>query len=84
METKTGETSELQVNLLWGNVVLLVCGTARAVGYDLCVANCYVISSLGKGTIKIGLVVSFPLGTCARIGPRLGLAIRNFIDVGWG
>ena len=32
--------------------------------------------------MEMGLVVALPAGTYARIAPRLGLAIRNFIDVG--
>ena len=31
-----------------------------------------------------GLAVALPAGTYARIAPRSGLAIRNFIDVGAG
>ena len=59
-------------------------GGAGAVGYDLCAANNCVIPSWGKGTMEIGLAVSFPLGTYARIAPRSGLAIRHFINIGAG
>ena len=38
----------------------------------------------GKGTMETGLAVALPAGTYARIAPRSGLAIRNFIDVGVG
>ena len=31
-----------------------------------------------------GLAVALPVGAYARIAPRSGLAIRNFIDVGVG
>ena len=34
--------------------------------------------------MEAGLVVSLPLGTYAGIAPHLGLAIRNFVDVGAG
>ena len=81
---KTGEIGELQVKLLRGNAVLLARGSAGVVGYDLCVASNCVIPSRGKGTVETGLAVSLPLGTYARIAPRSGLAIRNFIDVGGG
>ena len=64
--------------------MLLARGSVGAVGYDLCAASNCVIPSRGKGTIETGLVVSLPPGTYARIAPRLGLAIRNFIDVGAG
>ena len=79
-----GETGELQVKLLWGNAVLPVLGSAGAAGYDLCAANNYIIPSQGKGTIETELAVSLPPGTYARIAPRLGLAIRSFINVGAG
>ena len=52
--------------------------------YDLCATGNYVIPSWGKGTVEMGLVVALPLGTYARIAPRSGLAIQNFIDVGAG
>ena len=81
---KTGEIGELQVKLLRGNAVLPVRGRARAVGYDLCAASNCVIPSWGKGIVETGLVVSLPPGTYARIAPRSGLAIRNFINVGAG
>ena len=81
---KTRETSELQVRLLWENVVLLVWGSAGVAGYDLCAANNCVIPSRGKGTIDTGLAVSLPPGTYAWIAPRSRLAIKNFIDVGAG
>ena len=84
MGIKTGETGELQVKLLRGNAVLPAWGSAGAAGYDLCAANNYVIPSRGTGTVDTGLAVSLPLGIYARIAPRSGLAIRNFIDVGAG
>ena len=81
---KTGETGDLQVKLLRGNAVLPARGSAGAAGYDLCAASNCVIPSRGKGTVETGLAVSLPPGTYARIAPRSGLAIRNFIDVGAG
>ena len=59
-------------------------GSTRVASYDLCVASNYVIPSWGKGTIEAGLAVSLPPGTYARIAPRSGLAIKNFIDIGAG
>ena len=82
MGIKTGEIGELQVKLLRGNAVLPARGSAGATGYDLCAASNYIIPSRGKGTVETGLVVSLPPGTYARIAPRSGLAIRNFIDIG--
>ena len=34
--------------------------------------------------MKTGLSISFPIGLYARIAPRLGLALKKFIDVGAG
>ena len=34
--------------------------------------------------MKTGLSISFPIGLYARIAPRLGLALKRFIDVGAG
>ena len=65
VRAKTGEIGELQVKLLWKNAVLPVWGSARAAGYDCCVANKRVIPSRGKGTIETSLVVSLPRGTYA-------------------
>ena len=79
-----GETGDLQVKLLRGNAVLPARGSAGVAGYDLCAAGNYVIPSRGKGTVETGLAVSLPPGTYARIAPRSGLAIWNFIDVGAG
>ena len=77
-------TGELQVKILWENAVLPMRGRAGAAGYDLCVAGNCVIPSQGKGTVGTGLVVALPAGTYARIAPRSGLAIHNFIDFGMG
>ena len=59
-------------------------GSAGVAGYDLCAASNCVIPSRGKGTVETGLAVSLPPDTYARIAPRSGLAIRNFINVGVG
>ena len=80
--TKTGETCELQVQLLYGNAMLLVRGSARIAGHDLCAANSCVIPSRGKGIVEIGLAVSLPLRTYARIAPHSEIAIQKFIGVG--
>ena len=85
MGLKTEETGELQVKLLWRNAVLLVRGSAGAVGYDLCAASSCIIPSPGKEIVETGLAVSLPIGTYAWIAPRSGLAVKNFMDFGaWG
>ena len=61
--------------------MLLVCGSVEIAKYDLCAAGNFVIPFWSKGTMETGLAVALPAGIYARIAPRLGLAIRNFIDV---
>ena len=75
---------KLQVKILRENAMLPVRGSAGAARYDLCAAGNCVIPSRGKGIVETGLAVALPLGTYARIAPRSGLAIHNFIDVGAG
>ena len=84
MGIQTGGVGELQVRLLWENAMLPAWGSAGAAGYDLCAARNCIIPSRGKGTVDTGLAVSLPPGMYARIAPRSGLAIKNFIDVGAG
>ena len=74
-------TGELQVKILRENAVLPIRGSAGAAEYDLCAAGNCIIPSRGKGTVDTGLAVALPAGTYARIAPRSGLAIHNFIDV---
>ena len=64
--------------------MLPVRGSAGAAGYDLSAAGSGVIPSRDKGTVETRLAVALPAGTYARIAPRSGLAICNFIDVGVG
>ena len=81
MGQETRETTELQIKILWENVVLPMCGSVGAADYNLCAAGNCVIPSRGKGIVEIGLAMSLPLGTYAQIAPRSRLAIRNFIDI---
>ena len=43
-----------------------------------------VIPARGKGIAKTDLAIAIPSGTYARVAPRSGLAVKNFIDVGAG
>ena len=79
-----GEIGELQIKLLQGNAILLAWGSAGVAGYDLCAASSCIIPSRGKGPVVTVLAVLLPPGKYARIAPRSGLAIKNFIDVGAG
>ena len=81
---KTGLVDTLRVQCLRGNAVLPIRGSEGVVGYDLSASSDCIIPSRGKGIVETGLAVSLPPGVYARIAPRSGLAIRNFIDVGAG
>ena len=56
----------------------------RSVGYDINAAYSCVIPSKGKGIVQTRLAISLPSGVYAKRAPRLGLAAKNFIDVGVG
>jgi dUTP pyrophosphatase len=43
-----------------------------------------VIPARGRGVVKTDLSIGIPKGTYARIAPRSGLAVKNFIDTGAG
>ena len=81
---ESGMTGELRVKCLRDNVVLPVRGTVGAAGYDIGAASGCIIPAHRKGSVDIGLAVSLPPGTYARIAPQSGLAYQHFIDVGAG
>ena len=74
----------LKVQRLNNNAALPKRSTEGAAGYDLCAAHDCTIPAGGKGLVKTGLSISFPVGLYARIAPRSGLALKKFIDVGAG
>ena len=76
--------SILKVQKLSNNAALLKRSTGGAAGYDLCASQDCTILAGGKGLVKTGLSISFPTGLYARIAPKLGLALKKFIDVGAG
>lgn len=53
-------------------------------GYDLCAAYDTTVPKHGKCIVKTDLSIAIPLNTYARIAPRSGLAVKNFIDTGAG
>ena len=69
---------------LTNNAALPKRSTAGAAGYDLCASQDCIIPAKGKGLVKTGLSLTFPIGLYARIAPRSGLALKRFIDVGAG
>ena len=74
----------LKVQKLNNNAALPKRSTDGAAGYDMCASQNCTIPAKGKGLVKTGLSLSFPSGLYARIAPRLGLALKKFIDVGAG
>jgi deoxycytidine triphosphate deaminase len=52
--------------------------------FNLYSAYDVVIPARGKGIAKTDLAIAIPSGTYARVAPRSGLAVKNFIDVGAG
>ena len=74
----------LKVQKLSNNAALPKRSTDGAAGYDLCASQDCTIPVGGKGLVKTGLSISFPIGLYARIAPRSGLALKKFIDVGAG
>ena len=74
----------LKVQKLSNNTALPKRSTDGAAGYDLCASQDCTIPIGGKGLVKTGLSISFPVGLYASIAPRSGLALKKFIDVGVG
>ena len=72
----------LKVQKLSNNVALPKRSTGGAAGYNLCTSQDCTISAGGKGLVQTGLAISFPVGLYSRIAPRLGLALKRFIDIG--
>ena len=74
----------LKVQKLSNNAALLKRSTDGVARYNLCaLQNCTILVG-GKGLVQTGLAISFLVGVYARIAPRLGLALKRFIDVGAG
>ena len=74
----------LKVQELSNNAALPKRSTYGAARYNLCASQDCTIPAGGKGLVKTGLSISFPIGLYARIAPRSGLALKKFIDVGAG
>ena len=53
-------------------------------GFDLCSAYDTIVPARGKALVKTDLSIAIPENTYARIAPRSGLALKNFIDTGAG
>ena len=54
------------------------------IGYDLFAAHDTTVPKHGKCLVKTDISIAIPINTYARIAPRSGLAVKNFIDTGAG
>ncbi|GAB4818788.1 hypothetical protein N2152v2_005834 [Parachlorella kessleri] len=81
---KTAPVEQLRVKRLSEHATLPRRGSAGAAGYDLASAEDTFIPARGKGIVKTDLSIACPHGTYARVAPRSGLAVKNFIDTGAG
>lgn len=77
-------TEFMQVKRLTEFAVLPTRGSRFAAGYDLSSAYDVIVPSRGKALVKTDISIAIPEGTYARIAPRSGLALKNFIDTGAG
>ena len=59
-------------------------GSEFAAGFDLASAYDTVVPARGKALVKTDIAIAIPPSTYARIAPRSGLAVKNFIDTGAG
>ena len=59
-------------------------GSEFAAGFDLASAYDVTVPAQGKAIVKTDLAIAIPPLTYARIAPRSGLAVKNFIDTGAG
>jgi dUTP pyrophosphatase len=74
----------LQVKKLSNCAIIPTRGSQYAAGFDLSSAYDTIVSSHGKCVVQTDLSISIPKNTYARIAPRSGLAVKNFIDTGAG
>lgn len=74
----------LQVKRLSEKAILPKKGSELAAGYDLYSSEDTVVPARGRKLIKTGIAIAVPTGNYARVAPRSGLALKNFIDVGAG
>mmetsp|Transcript_37957 Transcript_37957/g.36361 ORF Transcript_37957/g.36361 Transcript_37957/m.36361 type:complete len:178 (-) Transcript_37957:52-585(-) len=74
----------LRIKKLNPQAFLPIKGSDKAAGYDLFSIDKVMIPPYSKMLISTGLSMAVPEGNYARIAPRSGLAVKNFIDVGAG
>ena len=78
------EEGVVQMKRLCKNAKLPIRGTARAIGYDLPIAQATVVLTHGKLLVKTSLAMALPPGCYGRIALKSGLTLKKFIDVETG
>jgi dUTP pyrophosphatase len=81
---KSTSASGFQVKKLSEHATLPTRGSIGAAGYDLYAAYDGVVPARGRAVVKTDIALCIPEGCYARVAPRSGLAVKNFIDVGAG
>uniref|UniRef100_M4C299 Deoxyuridine 5'-triphosphate nucleotidohydrolase n=1 Tax=Hyaloperonospora arabidopsidis (strain Emoy2) TaxID=559515 RepID=M4C299_HYAAE len=74
----------LRIKKLSPQAILPSRGSSLAAGLDLAAAYDAVIPAGSKGLVKTDLAIAVPDSCYARVAPRSGLALKNFIDTGAG
>jgi dUTP pyrophosphatase len=59
-------------------------GSKYSAGFDLSSAYDTIVKAHCNAIVKTDISISIPENTYARISPRSGLAVKNFIDTGAG
>jgi len=72
------------VKLLSEDATMPKRGSPFSAGFDLSSSEGVIIPPHARKVVKTGLSIACPPGTYARIAPRSGLAVKNFIDTGAG
>ncbi|CAI5742452.1 unnamed protein product [Hyaloperonospora brassicae] len=85
MVTKRSRSAPiLRVKKLSPQAILPSRGSSLAAGLDLSAAYDAIIPAGSKGLVKTDLAIAVPECCYARVAPRSGLALKNFIDTGAG
>lgn len=74
----------LQVKKLSEYATIPKRASEHAAGFDLSSACDIEVPPRGRALVKTDISIAIPENTYARIAPRSGLAVKNFIDVGAG
>ena len=77
-------TNQLLVQILGQNGKVPTRGTDFAAGYELHSAEKITLKAKTRQAISTEIAILVPSGTCGRIAPRLGLALKHSMVIGAG